>query len=72
VSKRTIKDLDLDFSFGAHVSRPPTMDWVCEKCVYGSGEHRFDCPETGKLEPVSSERITIKRPGRYGGGTVTL
>ena len=52
--KRDYRDLDLDFVLGAHVARPATMAFVCERCVYGSGEHRADCPHLRSAGPPVS------------------
>ena len=35
--------LDLDFVYGAYVPPLPRNSFACEKCVYGTGQHREDC-----------------------------
>jgi len=41
---------DLDWAPRAGC-QPKTLAMCCEKCVYGTGEHRLDC--------ITSERITL-------------
>jgi hypothetical protein len=44
------RDVDCDIGWQAG-SPPRTLAGCCERCVYGTGEHRADCPhcQAGKL-----------------------